>query len=70
MADINLATKLVIPAAAKQRAGIQKRPYDCWIPTFARMTEWRVSVALFNCQFNNTRRYRTQDFGRECGLIF
>jgi hypothetical protein len=29
---INPATKLVIPAAAERRAGIQKRPCDCWIP--------------------------------------
>ena len=38
--NINPATKLVIPAAAERRAGIQKRPYDYWIPAFAGMTEW------------------------------
>jgi len=36
--NINPATKLVIPAAAERRAGIQKRPCDYWIPAFARMT--------------------------------
>jgi hypothetical protein len=36
---INPATKLVIPAAAERRAGIQKRPCDYWIPAFAGMTE-------------------------------
>jgi len=30
----NLATKLVIPAAAERRAGIQKRPCDYWILAF------------------------------------
>ena len=29
---INPATKLVFPAAAERRAGIQKRPCDYWIP--------------------------------------
>jgi hypothetical protein len=38
-AIINPATKLVIPAAAERRAGIQKRPCDYWIPAFAGMTE-------------------------------
>jgi hypothetical protein len=50
---INPATKSVIPAAAERIAGIQKRLCDYWIPAFARMTRWRVSVALFNCQFNH-----------------
>ena len=36
---INPAIKLVIPAAAERRAGIQKRPYDYWIAAFAGMTE-------------------------------
>ena len=35
---INPATKLVIPAAAERRAGIQKRPSNYWIPAFAGMT--------------------------------
>jgi hypothetical protein len=55
MGVISLATKLVIPAAAERRAGIQKRHCDYWIPAFARMTGWWISVALFNCQFNNYR---------------
>ena len=46
-------TKLVIPAAAERRAGIQKRPCDNWIPAFARMTGWLISDGLFNCQVNN-----------------
>ncbi len=54
--SINPATKLVIPAAAERRAGIQKRPCDYWIPAFARMTGWWISVELFNCQFNNKCR--------------
>ena len=37
---IILANKLVIPAAAERRAGIQKRPCDYWIPAFAEMMEW------------------------------
>ena len=44
---INPATKLVIPAVAERRAGIQKRPGDYWIPSFTRMTGWWISVALF-----------------------
>ena len=44
---MNPATKLVIPAAAKRRAGTQKRPCDDWIPEFARVTGWRVPY-LFN----------------------
>ena len=51
---INPATKLVIPAAAERRAGIQKRPCDYWIPAFAGMTGWWVSIGLFNCQVNIT----------------
>jgi hypothetical protein len=35
---INPATKLVIPAAAERRAGIQKRPFDYWILAFTGMT--------------------------------
>ena len=31
-AIINPATKLVIPAAAERRAGIQKKPCYYWIP--------------------------------------
>jgi len=50
---INSATKLVIPAAAERRAGIQKRPCDYWIPAFARMTRWWISVGLCNCQVNS-----------------
>ena len=37
--DINPASKLVIPATAEQRAGIQKKPCYYWIPAFAGMTE-------------------------------
>ena len=37
--DINPASKLVIPAAAERRAGIQKKPCYYWIPAFAGMTE-------------------------------
>ena len=29
---INPATKIVIPTAAERRAGIQKRPFNYWIP--------------------------------------
>jgi hypothetical protein len=47
------ATKLVIPAAAERRAGIQKRHCDYWITAFTRMTGWWISVAQFNCRFNN-----------------
>jgi hypothetical protein len=36
---INSPTELVIPAAAKRRAGIQKWPYDYWILAFAGMTD-------------------------------
>jgi len=36
--NIKPATKFVIPAAAERRAGIQKKPYDYWIPVFAGMT--------------------------------
>jgi len=49
---INPATKLVIPAAAERRAGIQKRPCDYWIPAFAGMTECWTSDGLFNSQVN------------------
>jgi len=35
---IDPATKLVIPAAAERRAGIQKRPCDYWIPASAGVT--------------------------------
>jgi hypothetical protein len=49
---INPSIKLVIPAVAERRAGIQKGPCDYWIPAFVRMTGWWISVALFNCQFN------------------
>ena len=44
---IESATKLVIPAVAERRAGLQKRPCDYWIPASERMTGWRISVALF-----------------------
>jgi hypothetical protein len=37
--DHSPATKLVIPAAAERRAGIQKKPCYYWIPAFAGMTE-------------------------------
>ena len=50
---VNPATKLVIPAAAERRAGIQKRPCNYWIPAFAGMTGWWKSDGLFNCQANN-----------------
>jgi len=52
-AIINPATKLVIPAAAERRAGIQKRPCNYWIPAFAGMTRGSLSDGLFNCQVNN-----------------
>ncbi len=35
---IDQATKLVIPAAAKRRAGIQTRIWNYWMPAFAGMT--------------------------------
>jgi hypothetical protein len=35
---ISPATKLVIPAEAERRAGIQKRLCDHWIPALAKMT--------------------------------
>jgi hypothetical protein len=37
--NIKPATKLVIPAVAERRAGIQKKPCYYWIPAFAGMTE-------------------------------
>ena len=43
---INPATKLVIPAAAERRAGIQNRPCKYWIPAFAGMT--RGSIEAIN----------------------
>ena len=36
--DISPATKLVIPAVAERRAGIQKKPCYYWILAFAGMT--------------------------------
>jgi len=50
---INPATKLVIPAAAERRAGIQKRHCIYWIPTFVGMTRGSISDGLFNCQVNS-----------------
>jgi hypothetical protein len=50
---INPATKLVIPAAAERRAGIQKKPCDIWIPKFSGMTGWWILDGLFNCQVIN-----------------
>jgi len=50
--DINPAINYVISAAAKRRAGIQKKPRYYWIPAFAGMTGWCLKVALFNCQIN------------------
>jgi len=49
---INPATKFVIPAAAERRAGIQIRCCNYWIPAFAGMTRWLISVGLINCQVN------------------
>ena len=49
---INPATKLVIPAAAEQRAGIQKRLCDYWTLAFVGRTGWWISDGLFNCQVN------------------
>ena len=48
----NSAIKLVIPAVAERRAGIQKRPWDYWIPAFAGMTGARILDCIFNCQVN------------------
>ena len=50
---INPPTKLVIPAAAERRAGIQKRPCNYWIDVLAGMTRGSISVGLFICQVNN-----------------
>jgi len=44
------ATKLVIPAAAERRAGIQKRSFNYWFPAFAGMTRGLISGGLINCQ--------------------
>ena len=37
---INPATKLIIPAVAERRAGIQIRLFDYWIPAFAGLPGW------------------------------
>jgi hypothetical protein len=42
------ATKLVIPAAAERRTGIQKKPCNYWFPAFAGMTKGSTSDGLFN----------------------
>ena len=46
--DINPATKLVIPAVAERRVGIQKRLCSYWILAFARMAGWWISDGLFH----------------------
>jgi hypothetical protein len=50
MSAINSPNKLVIPAAAKRRAGIQKKPRDYWIPAFARMTGAQILDCIFNLE--------------------
>ena len=57
--DINPATKLVIPAAAERRAGIQKRPCDHWIPTFSGVTGGWILDDLFHCQVIYNERLTT-----------
>jgi hypothetical protein len=51
--NINPATKLVIPAAAERRAGILKRPCNCWNAAFADMTRSWISDGLSNWQVNS-----------------
>jgi hypothetical protein len=54
---INPATKLVIPAAAERRAGIQTRRWNYWIPAFTGMTGRWISVAILNCHVNNEEKF-------------
>jgi len=49
------AIYLVIPAAAKRRAGSQKKQRYYWVPAFAGMTGWGSEVAVFHCQVSSYR---------------
>ena len=62
MAIIKPATKLVIPAVAKQRAGIQTRRRNYWIPAFAGMTGGWITVAIFCCHVNKVLNDETDKF--------
>jgi len=45
---ISPAIKIVIPAGAKRRAGIQEFRRKTWIPAFAGMTEQAKQVYFFH----------------------